>query len=892
MLGDSSLLSFNTIRAKFLAIVVPLVLLSTVAVFGLFELNARHDANLKLQDKLDKLVTIQSAVLAEPLWNVADEQIKLILAALAIDPDVESAAVYDELGQLVGATGSADEIETRPFFASKEIIYVDDKLAVIGRLAVSLTDARLQSSAEERMFLAAGLAAILLVSVVVSALLGNRRTIGIPLERLLGSINRSRDGGERQAVDWRSNDEIGAVVSAFNEMQERQLAYERELEEARDTLELRVEERTRELDRAQQTLIDAIESISEGFSLYDHNDRLVLCNGRYRELLYPGFEHLVVVGTQFETMVRNAADHGLIKDAEGRIADLVAERLEQHRNPSGTHVQRRGNSWFQISERKTHDGGIVAVYTDITERKRAELELAEKEAQLRVALDNMPGGMRLVDKDRNNVLFNSRYLELYDFPEGLLKVGESIRVENLYSARRGDMGPGNPEKLTDDWLADSPELMKLDSWERRIGDEKILQVKTSPTPDGGVVNIVSDITERKKAEQAMHEVYQIFDQMPLNVYVRDAGGRFKYINQAYEKFHNVKSEEIGGKTLPEAFPETSSSFGQQMENEIITDGEFHTTEEIYETDSGTVTFSVFKFPISDLDGNRIGVAGLDLDITERKRIADDLSEAMDAAEAATQAKSAFLANMSHELRTPMNAILGYAEMLAEDAEDDGNEAQLADIKEIIDSGQHLLSLLNDVLDISKIEAGRMDLYLETFDLATMMGEVASTTKTLVEKNKNAMELSTSEDLGEMHADVTKVRQILFNLMSNAAKFTSDGTITLFGERRTKSGGDIIRLGVSDTGIGIPEDKLDKVFEEFAQADETTTKNYGGTGLGLALVKRFCEMMGGRIWVESTMGEGSSFILELPATMVEQEEGSAEDQVDESDQPSKGIRTSS
>ncbi len=400
MFGESGLLSFNTIRAKFLAFVVPLVLLSTVAVFGLFEFNARHDANLKLQDKLDKLVVIQSAVIAESLWNVADEQIKLILAALAIDPDIESAAVYDELGQLVGVTGLADEMETRPFFASKEIVYVDDDEpeVIIGRLAVSLTDARLQSAAEERMFLAGVLAAILLLSVVVSAMLGNRRTIGIPLERLLESINQSHEGGERQAVDWRSNDEIGAVVSAFNEMQERQKAYERELEEARDTLERRVEERTRELDRAQQILTDAIESISEGFSLYDNNDRLVLCNSRYRDLLYPGIEDLVVAGVPFEAIIRGAVDHGLVKDAEGRIDGWLAERLEQHRNPSGVHVQRRGDRWIQISERKTEDDGTVAIYTDITERKRAEEVLAEKEAQLRIALDNMPGGIRLVDK--------------------------------------------------------------------------------------------------------------------------------------------------------------------------------------------------------------------------------------------------------------------------------------------------------------------------------------------------------------------------------------------------------------------------------------------------------------------------------------------------------------
>jgi CheY-like chemotaxis protein len=164
----------------------------------------------------------------------------------------------------------------------------------------------------------------------------------------------------------------------------------------------------------------------------------------------------------------------------------------------------------------------------------------------------------------------------------------------------------------------------------------------------------------------------------------------------------------------------------------------------------------------------------------------------------------------------------------------------------------------------------MDLYLETFDLTKMMGEVASTTRALTDKNKNTMEVSISDDIGDMHADVTKVRQILFNLISNAAKFTSNGRITLFGERRTGENGDIIRLGVSDDGIGVAADKLERIFEEFSQADDSTTKNFGGTGLGLALVRRFCQMMGGEIWVESTVGEGSSFILELPAVVKDAE----------------------
>jgi sigma-B regulation protein RsbU (phosphoserine phosphatase) len=248
---ESGFLSFRSIRTKFLALVVPLVLLSTFAVFGLFELNARRDANLKLEEKLQKMITLQSSVISEPLWNVSDEQIELNLAALAIDPDVLGVAVYDVDGILIGKSGSVEEIGRQRFRAHKDINYTyKNELQTIGRISIALTDSSLRSAAQERITLTAILAAVLLVSVVFSALVGNRRTIGIPLQRLLRSINQSRHAHDRQPVDWRSNDEIGEVVSAFNEMQEQQATYERELEEARDNLERRVEERTAELDDA------------------------------------------------------------------------------------------------------------------------------------------------------------------------------------------------------------------------------------------------------------------------------------------------------------------------------------------------------------------------------------------------------------------------------------------------------------------------------------------------------------------------------------------------------------------------------------------------------------------------------------------------------------------
>ncbi len=204
---------------------------------------------------------------------------------------------------------------------------------------------------------------------------------------------------------------------------------------------------------------------------------------------------------------------------------------------------------------------------------------------------------------------------------------------------------------------------------------------------------------------------------------------------------------------------------------------------------------------------------------------------------------------------------------------------MADVDEIIDSSEHLLSLINDVLDISKIEAGKMDLFLETFDVGDVIEQVASNTKTLVEKNGNKLILEVPEGENQLQADLTKVRQILYNLVSNAAKFTSNGTVTIAAGWRDKDEGRFVRLSVTDTGIGIPPGKLDKVFEEFSQADKSTTRDYGGTGLGLALVKRFGELMGGRASVESTVGEGSTFTLEIPAvvkTLSQQLETTEED----------------
>ncbi|MEG5160759.1 ATP-binding protein [Microcoleus sp. AT3-A2] len=253
---------------------------------------------------------------------------------------------------------------------------------------------------------------------------------------------------------------------------------------------------------------------------------------------------------------------------------------------------------------------------------------------------------------------------------------------------------------------------------------------------------------------------------------------------------------------------------------------------------------------------------LRIEIAERKRAEIALQEALHKAEAASRAKSTFLANMSHELRTPLNAIIGYSEMLQEEARESGLEEIIPDTQKIYNAGKHLLTLINDILDLSKIEAGRMELYLEKFDLSNLIEEVVATLHPLVEKNHNQLQVSCSENLGVMYADLTKVRQILFNLLSNALKFTESGTVLLSATREPAGDSDWVYLQVSDTGIGMSAEQQQGLFQPFIQGDASTTRKYGGTGLGLAISRLFCQMMGGDITVESELDVGSTFTVHL------------------------------
>jgi signal transduction histidine kinase len=248
-----------------------------------------------------------------------------------------------------------------------------------------------------------------------------------------------------------------------------------------------------------------------------------------------------------------------------------------------------------------------------------------------------------------------------------------------------------------------------------------------------------------------------------------------------------------------------------------------------------------------------------------------LQEARKSAEAASQSKSMFLSSMSHELRTPLNAIIGYSDMLIEEAEERGEQAWISDLHRIRAAGRHLLGLVNDILDLSKIEAGKMDLFLEVFDLDGMLHDVVATIQPMIEQKANYLDVQRAPGLGSVYTDQTKMRQILLNLLSNASKFTERGIVTLRVFRETPAGDGQPHLifEVRDTGIGMSPEQLERLFQPFSQADASTSRRFGGTGLGLTISRHFCRMMGGDITVTSEAGVGSVFTVTLPILPGEQ-----------------------
>ncbi len=320
-------------------------------------------------------------------------------------------------------------------------------------------------------------------------------------------------------------------------------------------------------------------------------------------------------------------------------------------------------------------------------------------------------------------------------------------------------------------------------------------------------------------------------------------------------------------------PEDRDRIAAEVQRIVAEGGEVDIEYRVVRADDGAVRWISAKGETTrGPDGRPLHMMGAIVDVTERRRFEEELVSAKEAAEEANRAKSQFLANMSHELRTPLSAVIGYTELLEEEIADlatEGTEELLEDIRKIRGNARHLLDLINDVLDLSKVEAGKMDVQPEDFDADALVSEVAETVQALAAKKSNELILDLApEGLGAMHSDPVKLRQCLFNLLSNAAKFTEKGRITLSARRLPGGGGgaEWLEFRVRDTGIGMTEEQVQKLFQRFSQADSSTTRRFGGTGLGLALTMALSHLLGGGISVESAPGEGSTFTIRLPADL--------------------------
>ena len=649
-----------------------------------------------------------------------------------------------------------------------------------------------------------------------------------------------------------------------------------------------------ELKRTQAQLSDAVETISEGFVLFDAEDRLLLCNETFRNYYVDAVgeevARLVVPGASFEKIVQVSFENGMFPDVSLDFDAYLEQRRKQRDRP-GPPVEFHlcSDVWLQCAERRTHDGGVVSVYTDITEVKQREEDLS-------VVLDTIEYGICFMGPDLRARITNRAFRELWSFPDRFFDSRPTLSEMISYNRHSGIYGV--PDDQWEDHLHRQVAAVRAGAIapnEWALANGKTLQSQCVVLANGGRMLTFFDVSEMKQRERELNrlidelgvardgalearvQLTEALEAISEGFVVFDGEDRLVLCNSNYRQyFADAVGEEVARLVVPDADRETilKAAYERRMFPDMQ-----GTTEEFLAWWRDNLLTSVeirFRgdriFKIEERLSHDAGIVGVFTDITEIKNreaeladLVDRLTVARDQAMEATRTKSQFVANMSHELRTPLNAIIGITEMLEEDARDDGQDEYIEPLERVSKAGRYLLRLINDVLDLSKVEADRIELHIEDVDVTGLVGELADLTQPLADKNGNRLTVRCPDDFGSIRVDMTRVRQILFNLLSNACKFTERGEISLTVGRHTANGRDWVQFQVTDTGIGMTPEQQTKVFEMFAQADSSTTRKYGGTGLGLAISRRLSRMMGGDIELTSEPGVGSTFTARLPIT---------------------------
>jgi PAS domain S-box-containing protein len=468
---------------------------------------------------------------------------------------------------------------------------------------------------------------------------------------------------------------------------------------------------------------------------------------------------------------------------------------------------------------------------------------------------------------------NESATALFGYHPGEL-VGKRARV--LFGA---DADPGATVRDSYPEIPKVPERL-LDGVRQEVlarradGSAFTAEVMVTPLDLGGTAAFTAsfhDISARKQAQRELLEsegrFRSVAETLGEGVIITDTRDRILYVNPQLAHLSGYTPKEMIGTTVEALLVPEEEAETYRWRNQMRYQGVSEQYEmRLKRKDGRRFWAEVNGTPFRDAAGEVVGTLGAIMDVTERKRVQEELVAAIDAAEDASRAKSAFLANMSHELRTPLNAIIGYSEMLQEEAKERDLKDFVPDLQKIHGSGRHLLTLINDILDVSKIEAGKLELMSESFDVHGLVRDVESTIAPMVAARSNALKVRCPSDIGVMRSDMTRVRQVLLNLLSNASKFTEKGTILLDVGPEQRNGTAWLRFSVSDTGIGMSPEQLGKLFQAFTQVDVSTTRRYGGTGLGLVISRQLCQMMGGDVTVESEMGKGSTFTVRLPVSL--------------------------
>ena len=529
-----------------------------------------------------------------------------------------------------------------------------------------------------------------------------------------------------------------------------------------------------------------------------------------------------------------------------------------------------------------HGELLVLAMEDVTERRRSEADLKAIETYAQNIVDTVREPLLILDttlrvRSANRAFYQTFQVSLEETENRLIyELGNGQWDIPVLRNLLEDIVPLSSVFNDFEWEHDFPAIgrrvMLLNARKLQAGHHGEL-----------LVLAMEDVTERRRSEADLKaiETYaqNIVDTVREPLLILDTTLRVRSGNRAFYQTFQVSLEETENRLIYELgngqwdIPDLRTL----LEDIVPKSSVFNDFE--LEHDFPAIGRRVMLLNARKLQAGHHGellVLAME-DVTERRHAEEEVAKAKETAETANRTKSLFLANMSHELRTPLNAILGYSEMLQEEAIERHLVGEFgADLEKINGAGKHLLTLINDILDLSKIEAGKMDLYLESFDLTEMIDDVASTIRPMVEKNANTLQIQRAPDLGAMHADQIKVRQALFNLLSNAVKFTHEGNITLEAARQNMDGTEWIMFRVTDTGIGLSAEQIVKLFQDFTQADASTTRKFGGTGLGLVLTRRFCQMMGGDVTAHSVSGAGSVFTIKLPAFVSEpKSEGAAE-----------------